>query len=126
MLGRIILLSAFLLVSLPSMSQVGHPAKGSWSGSMGPNAADSSRIRLLINAEDGALSGVINPGRRGVDATSVELNSSNWTLTVRANMPDGELVLMGKLENLGSWTNRKYMGTYTLGNERGTFSINLN
>lgn len=126
MLSRIMFLAACLLISLPSMSQVGHPAKGSWSGTLGPDAADSSRIRILINAEDGNLTGVINPGRRGVDASSVELNAPNWILTVRANMPDGELVLTGKLDNLGSWSNRKYKGTYTQGDERGTFSITLN
>ena len=32
----------------------------------------------------------------------------------------------GKLSNLGSWTNRKYRGAYTLGNTKGTFDITLN
>ena len=123
MFVRMFLLFACLAVSMPSMS---HPAKGSWSGFMGPNAAKQERIRLLINAHNGDLSGVINPGRRGVDATSVVLDASTWTLTVRANMPEGELVMVGKLENLGSWTNRKYSGTYTMGSERGTFDVRLN
>lgn len=126
MLARIFILITCIGLALPAMSQTGHPAKGSWSGDMGPNAADSSRIRLLINAWDGELSGTVNPGRRGVDMSSVELDADTWTLTIRAPMADGELVMVGKLSNLGSWTNRKYVGTYTRGNERGTFDITLN
>lgn len=108
------------------MAQVGHPAKGSWSGILESDAADSSRIRLLINTADGVLSGAINPGRRAVQTSSIELDAANWILTIKADMPDGELVLVGKLENLGSWNNRKYKGTYTQGDEQGTFSITLN
>jgi hypothetical protein len=32
----------------------------------------------------------------------------------------------GTIENLGSWTNRRYSGTYELGSERGTFIVALN
>lgn len=125
MLVRVILLLICLVVSVPSMSQTGHPAKGSWAGFMGPHAADQTRLRILINAYNGELSGVINPGRRGVEATSVELDADTWTITIYANMPDGLLVLTGKLDNLGSWTNRKYYGTYSLGSETGNFSLTL-
>ena len=30
------------------------------------------------------------------------------------------------IDNLGSWTNRRYRGTYTHGNEKGTFDLVLN
>ena len=126
MLARILLLVTCLGLTLPALSQTGHPATGSWSGDMGPNAADSDRIRLLINQHNGDLSGTVNPGRRGVDMSSVVLDADTWTLTIRAPMQEGELVMVGKLSNLGSWTNRKYIGTYTLGSERGTFDITLN
>jgi len=126
MLVRIILLLTCLGLTIPAVSQTGHPAKGSWSGEIGPNAADSSRIRLLIDAWNGELSGTVNPGRRGVEMSNVELDADSWTLTITAPMPEGELVMTGKLSNLGSWTNRKYIGTYTMGNERGTFDITLN
>ena len=32
----------------------------------------------------------------------------------------------GKLENLGSWSNRRYSGRYTFGDESGTFHLTLN
>lgn len=127
MLARLFLLVAFIGMTLPAMSQTGHPAKGSWSGELTPfTADDSERIRLLIEAWDGDLSGTINPGRRGIDMSSVELDAESWTLTIKANTPDGTLEMEGKLSNLGSWTNRKYRGAYTMGNEKGTFDITLN
>ena len=127
MLARIFLLITCLGLAIPAVSQTGHPAKGSWSGDMTPFAnKEPVRVRLLIDAYDGELSGTVNPGRRGVEMSNVELEAESWTLTIRANMPDGLLVMEGKLSNLGSWTNRKYIGAYTLGNEQGVFEITLN
>lgn len=125
MLVRLLLLVACLGVAVPTLSQVGHPAKGSWAGFFGPDATSMERIRLLIDAHNGELSGTVNPGRRGVDASRVELDAPSWTLTIEAPMPQGRLVMQGTLENLGSWSARKYSGTYTMGDEMGTFSITL-
>ena len=127
MLARIFLLITCLGLAIPAVSQTGHPAKGSWSGNMTAFAdKEPARIRLLIDAHNGELSGTVNPGRRGVEMRSVELDAESWTLTIQANMPDGRLVMEGKLSNLGSWTNRKYIGAYTLGDEEGIFEITLN
>lgn len=129
MLGRLFLFMAFLAAAAPGMSQVGHPAKGSWAGflqPLGEAEATEERIRLLIDDHNGELSGTINPGRNGVDAESVELDAPSWTLTIQADTPEGPMELVGKLENLGSWTNRRYSGYYTRGDEKGTFSITIN
>jgi hypothetical protein len=127
MLARILLVLTCTIMSLPAISQTGHPAKGSWSGDLVPFTAEGpERIRLLIDAWNGDLSGTVNPGRRGVEMSNVELDAETWTLTITADMPDGELVMEGKLSNLGSWTNRKYRGAYTMGDEKGTFDITLN
>lgn len=125
MLARLLLL-ACLGLSASLFAQTGHPAKGSWSGDLVVNDTDSTRIRLLINAMNGELSGTVNPGRQGADMREITLDADTWTLTIRAPMPDGELVLTGTLGNLGSWTNRKYIGTYSLGNETGKFEFTLN
>jgi hypothetical protein len=125
MFARLLLLAAWLGLSAAALAQTGHPAKGSWSGDLAAAGA-STRIRLLIDAWNGDLTGTINPGRRGVEMNSVTLDPDSWTLTIRAPMPEGELVLRGTLSNLGSWTNRKYIGTYSLGNESGTFDFTLN
>jgi hypothetical protein len=125
MFARFALFLAALGLSAALMAQTGHPAKGSWSGVL-TSGADSSRIRLLIDDHNGELSGSVNPGRNGSEMKSVVLDASDWGLRIEATTPDGELVLDGTLSNLGSWTNRKYIGTYTLGSASGSFEITLN
>ena len=119
------------IIALPALSQLGHPAKGSWSGYWGPNADERHRVLLLLDTVNDQLSGVLNPGRNAVEIDRVDLDASTWTLTIEANMPieDGtkrSFVVIGTLENLGSWTNRTYTGTYTHGDERGDFAVSLN
>ncbi len=126
MLGRIVMFIACLGLSATLLAQTGHPAKGSWSGELTTAASETSRIRLLIDDHNGELMGTVNPGRNGADMESVVLDASNWGLTIRATLPEGELVMTGTLSNLGSWTNRKYRGTYTLGSTSGEFDITLN
>lgn len=128
MIHRLMMLGACCALALPAGAQTGHPAKGSWAGFLDPIGSEEpdQRIRLLIDAHDGELSAVVNPGRRGVDARNVELDAPNWALLLEADTPDGPLVLKGTLENLGSWTNRRYFGTYTLGDREGTFSVTRN
>ena len=126
MLARLLMFLAAIGLSASIMAQVGHPAKGSWSGWLTPSGGEQVRTRLLIDAWNGELSGTVNPGRNGVKASAVDLNAPTWDLTIKAAMPQGELVLTGKLSNLGSWSNRKYIGTYTLGSEKGNFEFTLN
>lgn len=118
---------------LPAVSQVGHPAKGSWSGYWGPDENDQRRMLLLLDWEDNQISGTINPGRNGTDIDRAALDTSNWMLTIEAEMQAPadsgtpvRLVATGQLENLGSWTNRRFSGTYRMGNETGNFSLSLN
>ena len=126
MLDRIIMFFVALGLSATLAAQTGHPAKGSWSGELKTASSETTRLRLLIDDHNGELSGAVNPGRNGVEMSSVVLDASTWNLKITAPMPEGQLVLDGKLNNLGSWTNRKYTGTYTLGNTRGTFEVTLN
>lgn len=125
------LLLAVSWLAPPAIAQVGHPAKGSWSGYWGPDRADQRRILLLLDWRDNKIIGTINPGPNAVQIDKADLDVSTWTLKIEANMPteDGHkarFVAIGKLENLGSWTNRTYTGSYRLGDERGTFKMALN
>lgn len=122
MISRFLMFVACVGLSATLLAQTGHPAKGSWSGDLD----ETTRVRLLLDAWNGELSGTVNPGRNGVEMSSVELDADTWTLTIRAPMPEGELVMRGTLSNLGSWTNRKYIGTYTQGNQSGNFEFTLN
>jgi hypothetical protein len=126
MLARLLTFLVAIGLSATLMAQTGHPAKGSWSGYLIPASGEQARTRLLIKAHDGELSGDVNPGRNGVVFSSAKLDAPTWGLTIKAPMPQGELVLTGTLSNLGSWTNRKYIGTYTLGAQKGKFEFTLN
>lgn len=119
------------LAALPSIAQVGHPAKGSWLGFWGPNDAERKRILLALDWRDRQVVGTINPGPNAVEIDNVEIDYATWTMTIEADMPlangkTARYVATGKLDNLGSWLNRRYIGTYRHGEETGTFSLTLN
>jgi hypothetical protein len=114
-----------------AMAQVGHPAKGSWSGYWGTSEASKRRILLVLDWRDGQITGTINPGRSEITIDKTELDVATWTLRLEASMPTagGErapFVTTGQLTNLGSWTTRTYSGTYVFGDERGHFTVTLN
>jgi hypothetical protein len=130
-LFRLLSLVACLSVALPLLAQAGHPAKGSWSGDWGPTADHRNRILLLLDWDGNEITGTINPGPNAIPIDSATLDPSTWTLTIRAMVPvrGGAIepyTATGTLENLGSWTNRTYSGTYTHGGDTGTFKVTLN
>lgn len=121
-----------LVVAEPTQAQVGHPAKGSWLGYWGPDDDDQQRIRLLMNWENQGIVATINPGPKAIAVTSTEINYDDWTMTLKADMPvEGgsgtqPWVATGTLDNLGSWYNRRFSGTYHFGDETGQFLLHLN
>jgi len=123
-------LALLAAAAMPALAQVGHPAKGSWIGYWGTSEADRNRILLLLDWENRQLVGVINPGRNAVPIARADIDYDTWTMTIEAEMPkdDGTAlwVAEGRLENLGSWTNRRYTGTYRHGDETGRFALVLN
>ena len=128
---RLSMLAASLFFAALASAQVGHPAKGSWSGYWGTSDADKHRILLVLDWRDNELSGTINPGPNGVKLDRVGLDVDSWTLKFEAVMPDSSgrklpFVATGRLSNLGSWTNRTYAGTYSFGAEKGRFTVTLN
>ena len=127
-------LAALLLAALlagGASAQVGHPAKGSWSGYWGTSDATKRRILLLIDWRDRQLTGTINPGPNQVAIDRAELDVDTWTLRLEAMLPADngaktKFVATGKLTNLGSWTMRTYLGSYVFGTETGRFTVTLN
>ncbi|MEY3660187.1 MAG: hypothetical protein ACO280_00105 [Pseudohongiellaceae bacterium] len=126
MFSRIAIFFACLGLSALLWAQTGHPAKGSWSGNLTSASGEVTRLRLLIDDHNGELSGAVNPGRNAVEMSKVTLDAATWTLTINAKMPEGDVVLTGKLSNLGSWLNRKYVGTYKQGSATGNFDFTIN
>lgn len=118
-------------LALAAPAQVGHPAKGSWSGYWGTSEASKKRILLLLDWRDRKITGVINPGPNQVPVDKADLDVDTWTLRLEAAMPTSgggkaPFVTTGKLTNLGSWTMRTYSGAYTFGTETGKFTVTLN
>jgi hypothetical protein len=128
---RLFIMLASVLVTTVASAQVGHPAKGSWSGYWGASDADKHRILVVLDWRDDALSGTINPGPNAIKIDKVDLDVETWTMKLTAMMPDASgrkqpFVTTGRLTNLGSWTTRTYAGTYVFGNEKGHFTVTLN
>jgi hypothetical protein len=133
MRNRVVAIAALLmtLAAVVAHAQAGHPAKGSWSGYWGPSEAQKRRILLVLDWKNNEIVGTINPGPNAVKIDKATLDVDTWTLKLEANMPTGSgktarYVTTGKLQNLGSWNNRRYSGTYELGSEHGTFAVALN
>src|SRR5687768_8678569 len=104
------LLTLAATVAAPVVGQVGHPAKGSWSGYWGPSEAAKKRVLFLLDWQNNEIVGTINPGPNAVKIEKATLDTNTWTLTLEANMPTSNgrtarYVTTGKIENLGSWTN---------------------
>ena len=118
-------------LAMTALAQVGHPAKGSWSGYWGTSDASKRRILLVLDWRDQQITGVINPGPNQVPIDKADLDVDTWTLRLEAALPTtggakAPFVATGKLTNLGSWTTRTYSGTYTFGTEKGRFTVTLN
>ena len=116
---------------MSAIAQVGHPVKGSWLGYWGPNARERHRMFLVLDWENREIVGTINPGPNAIPLERAEIDYTTWILTIEAEMPltgggSARYVATGKIDNLGSWVNRRYSGTYRLGQETGTFSLTLN
>jgi hypothetical protein len=74
--------------------------------------------------------GQVNPGPAAATVTRADIDYGNWTMTVEASLSDAagrsqKWTGTGKLENLGSWNNRVYSGTYVYGAEKGNFKLTL-
>ena len=100
----------------------GHPVKGSFVGEWGPNANTRDSLVVLMDWDGKAITGAINPGENQVPITRAELNVENWTLHIEGGTGAARVVLDGKFENL-TWLSRSLTGTYTRGNQRGTFKL---
>ena len=129
--SRSVLVAAVLMIAAVAVyAQVGHPAKGSWLGYWGPDQKVQRRLVLNLDWRNQAVVGEINPGPNAAKITRSDLDYTNWTMTLEAQLPNAsgareKWVAVGKIENLGSWTNRRYSGTYTQGAEHGTFQVTL-
>ena len=126
--------AALLLVSwfqAVALAQHGHPLVGTWSGDWGVTAENRNRVLLLLEYDGNEVTGIINPGPNPVVLTSATLDPSTWTVSLAATGEDAEgnpvaYSIEGKIENLGSTTQRTIVGTWIEGETRGDFRVTLN
>jgi hypothetical protein len=124
------LLVCLAMLAATAVAQVGHPAKGSWLGFWGPDDKTQHRLLLNLDWKTRAVSGQINPGPNAANISRAEIDYTTWTMTIEAMLPraDGhqeKWVATGKIDNLGSWTSRRFAGTYVHGTEKGSFKLAL-
>jgi hypothetical protein len=123
-------LAAALFVLSAAFAQQGHPLVGSWSGDWGATPEKRNRVLLLLDYDGDRISGVINPGRASIVLTSATLDPDTWTVRLEAAASEGtggmNYLIEGRIENLGSITERTIIGTWTQGDSRGDFRIVLN
>ncbi len=127
------LLGFVLVVSYQGVfAQHGHPLVGSWSGDWKAADGQTGRILLVINFdEDQVISGNIIEGSVRSPITSATLDPDTWTVTLNAQQKDASgamvpVVITGKIENLGSATERAIVGTWKKGDKSSDLQVVIN
>ena len=122
---------AIALFATPLAAQEGYPLTGTWSGNW--NAGDrSSRLLVVIDrSAERVISGYIIENRKRIPLTGASLNPQDWSVMLTAQGQDGDgnkldITVEGKIENLGSATQRMIVGTWQEGITRGDFKLQRN
>lgn len=108
----------FTLVSSAASAQEGHPLKGSWIGEWQGNEALGEFVLLVMDWNGSEVTGVINPGTDDIAIESVELDPSDWSVTIEG----GDYEIQGNIVNL-ELPSRTIVGTWRSGRSRGDFEI---
>ena len=96
--------------------------KGSFVGEWGRDGNTQSGLMIVMDWDGESITGTVNPGPQSVPITQAALNLNDWTVHIESGTGAARVVLDGKFENL-TWLARSLIGTYTRGNESGTFKI---
>lgn len=126
-LTLIVTLSIACLASGTSVvAQEGHPLKGSWIGTWGPNELHGNDVLLVLNWDGKSITGIINPGTDNMEIKNATLNPDGWVVHLEADAKDKagtvSYVLDGKIENL-AFHNRTITGTWKSNRGKGNFKI---
>jgi hypothetical protein len=118
---------ACLLVGPPVTAQEGHPLKGSWIGTWGPNSNQGNDLLITLSWDGKNITGMINPGTDNIPVKNATLNPEGWVVRFEADAKDKSgnplsYVLEGKIANL-SLPNRSITGTWKNQKESGAFKI---
>ena len=101
-----------------AFAQEGHPLKGSWIGEWTGNETHGDFVLMVLDWDGKNVTGVINPGTDNMVIDKVELDPSDWSVTIEAN----GYVLEGTIEQL-EIPSRSVSGTWKNGNRSGSLAI---
>ena len=98
---KVLLFTALLCGSL--LAQEGHPMRGTWHGSWGPNANDRTSVTLVMDFDGDNVTGQMNPGLRSVPLQKVTLDPNGWKVHLEADYKDrngavSHVVIDGKID----------------------------
>jgi hypothetical protein len=110
----------------PVVAQEGHPLKGSWIGTWGPNELHGNDVLVVLDWDGKTISGTINPGTDNMVIKNATLTPEGWQVHLEADAKDKAgavtYVLDGKIENL-AFHNRTISGTWKHARGKGNFKI---
>lgn len=118
---------ACLLAGPSATAQEGHPLKGSWIGTWGPNSNQGDDLLIVLSWDGKNITGTINPGTDNIPVKNATLNPEGWVVRFEADAKDKSgnpltYVLEGKIANL-ALPNRSITGTWKNQKESGAFKI---
>jgi hypothetical protein len=109
------------------IAQEGHPLKGSWIGTWGPNRNQGNDLLVVLNWDGKNITGTINPGTDNIAVKNATLQPEGWVVRFEADAKDKAgkpitYVLEGKIANL-PLPNRTLTGTWKNQEESGVFKL---
>ena len=118
-------LLAIALLCTGLIAQEGHPMRGTWHGSWGPNATERTPVTLVMDWDGKEITGIMNPGLRTSKIENATLNPTGWVFHFESNYKDrsgaiSRVVIDAKIQEVTS-PRRSLVGTWSQGTQKGDF-----
>jgi hypothetical protein len=118
LLGVLTLCGSFVV-----QGQEGYPLEGTWSGERQVNGKDSRVLLSLTLQRDQSVIGFVIENGKRQPLQNVQLRPESWTVSFTL---EGGYQVEGKIENLGSFSERKIVGKWSQGSDNGNFAVKMN
>jgi hypothetical protein len=120
-------LFAVALLCTGLLAQEGHPLRGTWHGTWGPNAKERTTVTLVMDWDGKNITGILNPGLRTSTLENTSLDVATWRFHFESNYKDrtgavSRVVVDAKIEDVTS-PRRSLVGTWTQGAQKGDFKV---
>lgn len=101
-----------------AIAQEGHPLKGSWIGEWSGNSALGEFVLIVMDWNGEEVTGMINPGTDNLAMDNVDLDPSDWSVTIEA----GGYTIDATIQSL-ELPSRALVGSWRGPGGRGDFEI---